>query len=202
MLEKVSLTVPTISKPMMVSVAPSVATLQLSANPHVTITHSVGTSSDSSLRDMQERLSALQKPYPCAPIVTSAGVLGGFYFGHMQTQGQAIGSTPFQFSMGTRGMPSAIKVTSEIGERKMMNEGVKKHILSEKNHLLIRLQNDLVRLHSSPNQILHSLLWRKLPYKQRFVQLCRKVRCRSCISGSQPRFAQIAHWNIISQCDI
>ena len=52
MLEEVSLSVPIISQPMNVSVAPYVSAPQFSVKPHLTIPHSVGNSSDSSFRDM------------------------------------------------------------------------------------------------------------------------------------------------------
>ena len=81
MLEEVSLSVPAISKPRNVTIAPSVATSQFSINPHVTIPHSIGTSSDSPLRDMREWLLALQEPYPSSLVIPLDGVLGGLYFG-------------------------------------------------------------------------------------------------------------------------
>ena len=49
---------------------------------------------------MQERVSALRKPYLGAPIIISEGVLEGFYFGRRQAQDQVTGSMHANFPMG------------------------------------------------------------------------------------------------------
>ena len=43
---------------------------------------------------MRGRISALQKPYPGAPILYSSGIPGGFYFGARQAEGSDAVSKP------------------------------------------------------------------------------------------------------------
>ena len=69
---------------------------QFSVNPQTNVPYSVGNSADTELQEMQERISAIRKPYPGAPIIQVSRVQSGFNFGQA---GQSI--IPQFFSMGS-----------------------------------------------------------------------------------------------------
>ena len=98
----------------------------------------MGTLSESSLREMQEWVSALCKLYLGAPVVISEGVPGGFYFGRRQAQDQAIGSKSAQFSMGMTNVPHPVNVTTGMGENMKIN---KNRLVNQDgifHHLMVR----------------------------------------------------------------
>ena len=80
LLTEVPLSVPAISEPIHVPIAP-ISAPQFPVNPTVQVPHSFGIASDPRLREMQEWVSALCKPYLGASIPPTSGFPTGFNFG-------------------------------------------------------------------------------------------------------------------------
>ena len=80
LLTEVSLSAPDVSEPIHVPITP-ISAPQFPINPIVQIPHSLGIVSDPELREMQERVSVLRKPYPGASIPPTSRVPMGFNFG-------------------------------------------------------------------------------------------------------------------------
>ena len=95
LLTEVSLSVPAILEPIQIPIAP-VSAPKFLVNPTVPISHSSGIVLEPGLREMQERVSALCKPYPEASILPISGVPIGFNFGQ---NGEA--NVPPVFNMGS-----------------------------------------------------------------------------------------------------
>ena len=95
LLTEVSLSVPAVSEPIQIPITP-VSAPQFAVNPTVPVSHSSGIASDPKLQEMQERVSALHKPYLGISIPPVSGVPMGFNFGQ---DGQA--NVPPVFNMGS-----------------------------------------------------------------------------------------------------
>ena len=77
-------------------------------------------SMDGELQEIRAQVSALNNPYPSVPIITSVGVLEGFYVERKQAEGQ--GKFPSVSSELRNLYSEAIKNTYGFGMKKKAGE--------------------------------------------------------------------------------
>ena len=120
LLQEVSLTVPAVSEPEIAVTNPMTSNpVSVSQNPAIgnvpvfqasrrTEPQSVAVGVDPELQEIRERVSVLQKPYPGAPMIISAGAPAGFYFqSRDQAQAMAISRPPVSRSVGPHNVDAA-----------------------------------------------------------------------------------------------